>query len=457
MAAGLESWSIPGLDLALLRLKKPLEGAVEARTILARSSPSDTVDWHTEGFPSLGKTTSKTTGRTVRQPFPFGGTLYPFAVGASIVHLHLRDGVKQPRGVKGLSGAPIFAEGRLVGVVGSLASGLSDRIKAAPLATALADDDFRAALDAGDEAVEEAVAELARDLVGLACLAVVLRPELREQSPYTLSDEGGQSDEKRLQASLAILARRARSEQVELVGSLGLDLSGASAQLKSLSESELVDTLHRADNLYPHQPGGGCCSLRRCLERLLIHCGDLEPLVHAATVALSAREGAGADVVDLEAGTPAEAAAVLAAVDRGRPRFQVIASLEQVADEVGIVEHPEGGRGADQLVRDTAHDLHALLTVGDINRGRTSTGAPVSRSKLEDISALLSGFLGPEAGVDEAGVPHAVFRDVPRGHLAELKRAIPYLRVVNLVGNREQRDRALINARRIRQMIDREA
>ncbi len=124
-----------GLDAALIRCTFP--AGLNHWRYLSPVRPFHGERWASEGFP-LGVVTEKK--ETVE--FPFSGTLHSAASTSKRFHLELPENFKHPMDWGGVSGAPVFVRGQIVGIIVSTPTKAEGRLKAVFSAEMFNDPDF---------------------------------------------------------------------------------------------------------------------------------------------------------------------------------------------------------------------------------------------------------------------------------------------------------------------------
>ena len=132
------AWQNKKLDVALLRCTFP-EALVDWRH-LSPIRPFPDERWFSEGFPKGADVPSRV------EAFPVAGRAHGAASGADRVHLGLDDGFKDPPSWGGISGAPVFVRGQIVGVIVSTPSAAQARLLCTPSAALFAADGVKEAL-----------------------------------------------------------------------------------------------------------------------------------------------------------------------------------------------------------------------------------------------------------------------------------------------------------------------
>ena len=138
-------WQNDALDSALIDHAFP-KGLVERR-YLSPVRPFHDERWSSEGFPLGGDISDG--GVTA---FPVAGRAHGAASNAERFHLGLDDGFKQPKHWGGISGAPVFVRGQVVGVIVSTPTAAESRLKATPSAALFAAEGFKDAIGYDREA-----------------------------------------------------------------------------------------------------------------------------------------------------------------------------------------------------------------------------------------------------------------------------------------------------------------
>jgi hypothetical protein len=103
-------------DVALLQAAALIERA--GRANLSRALPGWNAQWTSAGFPRIGEET--TDGQRRRDYVPLDGTVHAAASRPEQMQLAVDHWQVEPEDWRGLSGAPVFCDGELVGVIGSV-------------------------------------------------------------------------------------------------------------------------------------------------------------------------------------------------------------------------------------------------------------------------------------------------------------------------------------------------
>lgn len=113
------------LDAALIRCRRPHD-APSSRGIVDGRLPTPGARWESEGFPAFGDFGS---GREV---IPFDGNVHGTTEKRESFFVHSEVVPKQDSGWPGLSGAPVFAGGRIIGVIQKANSNAEQLLKVTP-------------------------------------------------------------------------------------------------------------------------------------------------------------------------------------------------------------------------------------------------------------------------------------------------------------------------------------
>lgn len=180
------AWDDEELDVALVRCDFP-EGLETAWRHLSPIRPYHGESWASEGFP-LGA--DGVDGST--DAFPMAGTLHAAATHANRFHLDLPPTFREPTHWGGISGAPVFARGQIVGVIVSTPELGQGRLKAVLSSSLFADEHCAAVIpysstDGGAAALRTATIQcLTQSELACHYLAGVL--STRNDAPSTLAD-----------------------------------------------------------------------------------------------------------------------------------------------------------------------------------------------------------------------------------------------------------------------------
>lgn len=128
-------WNNQDLDVALIRCAFP-EGLNGWRR-LSRVRPKDGAAWTSEGFP-LGANTEN----GMPDAFPIRGTLHDAATTANRFDLELPENFASPEDWGGVSGAPVFVDGQIVGIIVSTPKKAGGRLNAVFSADLFKDQEF---------------------------------------------------------------------------------------------------------------------------------------------------------------------------------------------------------------------------------------------------------------------------------------------------------------------------
>ncbi|MEM7245206.1 MAG: serine protease [Acidobacteriota bacterium] len=299
-----EAWGDRKLDVSILRLNEALDMPWEhASQVLGWTPPEQHARWETAGFPRFTITPSRGIGGLKAEPF--AGRAHSVAEGDDTLHLGVDESPEQEVGWKGLSGGPVFVDGRLVGVLREYRSDFAtnNRIVATPIVALRDRDGISSVL--GLDAWEKRLGEHGE----------AIRRHLREHP-----------------ALLKLL-----SEELDVD-------DGVDAIIKALLHTrgpELVDLLDAVDESCPSDDPGTQRPARGLAELVLPACVDVRAAFHALDQAFEQSEGAGAGPIALPVSSDAFAEAAMAGVD-GRPCAFVL-SEDEIVGLGRVPPSPEAG------------------------------------------------------------------------------------------------------------------
>jgi hypothetical protein len=333
------------LDALLLRCPRP-ERAV-GWGIVSEESPSDDMNWVSEGFPRAS------VYEALRNPSSFGGTCFSKAPSEHYFELSAVAPPEDEEDWRGASGMPIFVGRRLLGVAQRVPRKFgAERLHATPCRKLLADQQFRKALGFDDRQAQ---------------LAQVQRKLAKRLSPV----------------SVAALAQALGAEE-KLTGLKSERQAEALATFLLETDIRLaIDALRRAHRDVVEEEGREAATPLVEAARLVV------PSLFDQGVIRHAKAAQDLALVPLPAGTRTVAEIIMAGVDGREARFRARESEnDQPAGELNLPLHPEGGIRMDASASQAFHITRKLDPGAEAIRG--------VRTAIDDY--LLGTFARPEPG-----------------------------------------------------------